>query len=227
MLPLKNVFHNVMDPVATIIVIAILIFSIILHELAHGYVALSLGDPTAKLAGRLTLNPIPHLDPLGSILIPAILILSPGGFIFGWAKPVPYNPYNLRNQKWGESLVAVAGPATNLLIALVFGLSIRFMGTLLSPASIEIMSFIVFINVLLAVFNLIPVPPLDGSKVLDALLPYGVAIKYRRLRSSMERFGLLTTFAFLFIFVYLFWGPFLYFVSLIFSLITGSPMLGV
>jgi len=92
-----------MDPIVTIIIVAILIFSVILHELSHGYMALFFGDPTARLAGRLTLNPIPHLDPIGSILIPAILALTPGGLIFGWAKPVPYNPYNLRNQKWGEA----------------------------------------------------------------------------------------------------------------------------
>lgn len=99
----------------------VLIFSIIIHEVAHGYAAYMLGDATAKLQGRLTLNPAPHIDPIGSLLVPLICVLSPGGFLFGWAKPVPYNPYNLRNQRWGESLVAVAGVATNLFLALFLG----------------------------------------------------------------------------------------------------------
>jgi len=210
-----------MDLSITIIIVAILIFSVILHELAHGYVALMLGDPTARLAGRLTLNPIPHLDPLGSIIIPAILALTPGGLIFGWAKPVPYNPYNLRNQKWGEALVAFAGPAMNLALALLFGLIIRFGSPVLPSASVEVMSFIVFINILLAFFNLIPFPPLDGSKVISALLPYGAWLKYNQLRTSIERYGFFAIFAFIFAFIYLFSEPFFKFVSFIFSLITG------
>jgi len=213
-----------MDPIVTIIIVAILIFSVILHELSHGYMALFFGDPTARLAGRLTLNPIPHLDPIGSILIPAVLALTPGGIIFGWAKPVPYNPYNLRNQKWGEALVAFAGPASNLLIALTFGLAIRFGGVFLSSAVVDIMSIVVFINILLAFFNLIPIPPLDGSKVIAPLLPYGAWIHYNRIRSAIERHGILATFLFIFLFVYLLWRPFIAFISFVFTLITGAHL---
>lgn len=210
-----------MDPIATVIIVAILIFSVILHELSHGYMALFFGDPTARLAGRLTLNPIPHLDPVGSILIPAILALTSSGIIFGWAKPVPYNPYNLRNQKWGEALVALAGPASNLLIALTFGLAIRFGGVFLSTPVVEIMSIVVFINILLAFFNLMPIPPLDGSKVITPLLPYGVWLHYNRLREKIERYGILATFLFIFFFIYLLWQPFISFVSFVFTIITG------
>ncbi len=213
-----------MDPVITTIIVAILIFSVILHELSHGYMALFFGDPTAKLAGRLTLNPISHIDPIGSILIPAILALTPGGLIFGWAKPVPYNPYNLRNQKWGEAMVALAGPVSNLFIALAFGLFIRFSGIFLSSSVIEIMSIIVFINILLAFFNLIPIPPLDGSKVLIPLLPHKAWVFYKRLQEKIESYGFLATFLFIFLFIYILWQPFILFVSIVFTLITGSHL---
>jgi Zn-dependent protease len=150
-----------------IITIVILILSIVLHEVAHGYAANWLGDPTARLAGRLTANPIPHIDPVGSVLIPGILFLTSAPFLFGWAKPVPYNPYNLNNQKWGESIVAAAGPLTNLLLAIIFATVIRFSEALgLSLAFAEMAGYIVFINILLALFNAIPFPPLDGSKII-------------------------------------------------------------
>jgi len=217
----SKIRNKIMDIPLTLIIVTILIFSVIVHELAHGYVALYLGDPTAKLAGRLTLNPIPHLDPIGSVLIPLILALTPGGFIFGWAKPVPYNLYNLRNQKWGEALVAVAGPGMNLFLALVFGLSLRFFAGYLSLPTIEVMSFIVFINILLALFNLIPIPPLDGSKVVNAFLPYELWAKYNVLRAKIERLGFIGFFIFIFLFIYVFSGPFFALVSSIFKLITG------
>jgi Zn-dependent protease len=147
--------------------------SVVIHEVAHGYMATFLGDPTARLAGRLTLNPIPHIDPVGSIILPLILSLIPGGIMFGWAKPVPFNPYNLKAGKWGPALVALAGPASNLVIATFFGLAIRQAEVLgLSTTAITISGMIVTINVVLMVFNLIPAPPLDGSKVLFAVLPY-------------------------------------------------------
>ena len=151
--------------------IAILIVSVVIHEISHGYVANMLGDPTAKLAGRLTLNPISHLDPVGSFIVPVLMFFTTG-FMFGWAKPVPYNPYNLRNQRWGTALVGAAGALANLLLALVFGVLIR-LGPLLGlpDAFLQISVLIVILNLLLAVFNLIPVPPLDGSKVLFSLLP--------------------------------------------------------
>lgn len=166
----------------TIFFIVILIMSVVIHEVAHGYMALFLGDQTAKLAGRLTLNPIPHVDPFGSILLPLLMSLLPGGVMFGWAKPVPFNPYNLRAGKWGPALVAIAGPASNLLIAVVFGLLIRNSPNLgLSTAVISISGSIVMMNLVLALFNLIPVPPLDGSKILFAILPY----KWRYIEEMM------------------------------------------
>src|SRR3989338_4499037 len=152
--------------------IVILIFSATLHEVSHGYVAYSLGDPTAKLQGRLTLNPLKHLDPFGSVILPLLMYISTAGaLVFGWAKPVPYNPYNLRGGKWGPVYVALAGPLSNLVLAIIFSLFIRFAPITLSPSFLGIIILIVVINVLLAVFNLIPIPPLDGSKLLFALLP--------------------------------------------------------
>ena len=205
-----------------IFIIAILLMSVVIHEVSHGYVAAMLGDPTARLAGRLTLNPLKHLDPLGSVIIPAILFFSNAGIIFGWAKPVPYNPYNLSNQKWGEAIVAVAGPATNILLALIFAMLIRLTPTLGLPVSfIEIAGFIVYINILLAFFNMIPIPPLDGSKILMAFLPFGAQQKYRALTMWVERYGIFVTFAFIFIFINVFWGPFSRLVGAVFELFTG------
>lgn len=156
----------------SIFIILVLLFSVVLHEVSHGVVANQLGDPTAKNAGRLTLNPIPHLDLLGSVILPLFLILTKVGFVFGWAKPVPINPFNFRDQKYGNLKVALAGPASNLLLALVFGLSLRFLPeAMLSYQLVKILSYIVFVNIILALFNLVPVPPLDGSHVLFALLP--------------------------------------------------------
>src|SRR3989344_2638548 len=169
-----------------VFIIAILIMSVVIHEVAHGYAALSLGDSTAKYQGRLTLNPLNHLDPVGSVLVP-LLGYFLGGFIIGWAKPVPFNPYNLRNQRWGEAIVAVAGPLSNIAIALIFGLIIRYIGlTELTP----ILSFVVLINLTLAFFNLIPVPPLDGSKILFAFLP----LHMDNVRRSLEQYGFFLVF---------------------------------
>jgi len=139
--------------------------SIVIHEVAHGYMASYLGDETARYQGRLTLNPLVHLDPVGSFLIPLISITL-GGFIIGWARPVPYNPYNLRPSRWSEALVAGAGPASNLILALIFYLLPNFIN--LGTGFLVLSSFVVSINIVLAVFNLIPIPPLDGSKILAA-----------------------------------------------------------
>src|SRR3989338_676152 len=180
-----------------IFVIAILVMSVVIHEVSHGYAALALGDPTAKYQGRLTLNPISHLDPIGSFLVP-LLGYFVGGFIIGWAKPVPFNPNNLRNQKWGEALVAIAGPLSNIALAIIFGLVIRFTGqTLMSQTFLSLAEYVVFINITLAVFNLVPIPPLDGSKILFAILPY----KWQNLRQSFEISG----FIFILIFIFFFW----------------------
>lgn len=210
--------------IALIATIIALIISIVLHEMAHGWMADYLGDPTARLQGRLSPNPIRHIDPLGSVIVPALLYLSNAGFLFGWAKPVPYNPYNLRDQKWGEAKVAAAGPAVNLALALIFGLLIRFHEVIgLNAAFLELSSYIVFINIVLALFNLIPIPPLDGSKIIQPFLPLPLQLRYRAFVAAFERFGLIGTFVFVFIFIQVFWAPFARLVSAIFALITGAP----
>lgn len=210
-----------MDP-GFLLIITALILSVIIHEVAHGYMANWLGDPTARLAGRLTLNPIPHIDPVGSILIPVLLALSSAGLLFGWAKPVPYNPYNIRNQRWGEALVAFAGPGVNLLIAGVFALLIRSgLPFGFAPSFIELAVHIVYINILLAFFNLIPLPPLDGSKVLASLLPLKLQLRYRELGAQIESYGAVATFGFLLVFVYILWAPFSVLVSAAFRLLVG------
>jgi len=216
-----------MDP-ATIFIIAALVISIIIHEVAHGYMANWLGDPTARLAGRLTLNPISHIDPVGSVLVPAFLFLSGTPLLFGWAKPVPYNPYNLNPKRRGfpaqsgDALVAAAGPGVNILIALVFSIAIRFMLTTYGHSPfIDIAGYIVYINILLACFNLIPIPPLDGSKILGAFLPLRAEIKYREFLGRIEQYGFMATLLFIFVFMYIFMAPFSAFVRLIFTTLTG------
>lgn len=205
--------------------VAALILSIVIHEMAHGYAANALGDPTARLSGRLSSNPLVHLDLLGSIIIPALLFFSHAGILFGWAKPVPYNPYNLRNQKWGEALVAAAGPAINLFLAIVFAVLIRFGDTLGLPSHFfDIASYIVYINILLACFNLIPLPPLDGSKIIKALLPFRAAQQYQQFLYRVEGLGLFATFAIVFIFINLLWEPFSRVVQFLFSLLTGTSL---
>ncbi|OHA27112.1 MAG: hypothetical protein A3D52_02270 [Candidatus Taylorbacteria bacterium RIFCSPHIGHO2_02_FULL_44_36] len=195
----------------TIFQIMVLVMSVVIHEVAHGYAAGILGDPTARLQGRLTLNPLKHLDPVGSVIVPLLTSLS--GFTFGWAKPVPYNPYNFRNQKWGESLVAAAGPLANIFLALVFGLLIRFASAPLGAAFVNIAAVIVVINLVLAIFNLIPVPPLDGSKILWAFLPE----RFRQIRESMERYS----FPLVIIVVFAVWKFLSPVIIWLFSLITG------
>lgn len=163
-----------MDILITIFSLVVLLFSVIIHELAHGSVAYSLGDPTAKYEGRLTLNPLKHLDPFGSVILPLLLFIAGSPVLVGWAKPVPINPYNLKDQKWGSLKVAIAGPISNFGLALFFGLLIRLIPLQffsLLPGMLLIFSFIVQINIMLALFNLIPIPPLDGSWILFKLLP--------------------------------------------------------
>ncbi len=200
----------------------VLIFSIIIHEVAHGYAAHMLGDATAKLAGRLTLNPAPHIDPIGSLLVPLISVLSPGGFLFGWAKPVPYNPYNLRNQRWGEAMVAVAGVATNLLLALLFGLIARYTLAAGMDSFAQAAGVIALVNLFLGLFNLIPIPPLDGFTFIRGLLPYKYAIGFRQFEAKLAQGGIITLVAFLFLFSYVFAAPFGAFVSFLFRLLVGA-----
>ncbi len=159
-----------MELLALILYIIAIVFSIVLHEVAHGLVANSMGDDTARNAGRLTLNPLKHIDPIGSILLP--LITWQFGFIFGYAKPVPYDPYNLNDRKYGPMKVALAGPLSNIALAILFGVVLRVL-----PQNIAATEFahlllnIVKLNIGLAVFNLVPIPPLDGHWILFALLP--------------------------------------------------------
>ena len=204
--------------VDTIFFLIILIFSIILHEIAHGYVAEMLGDKTARLAGRLTLNPLPHIDPLGSVILPALMLIgSAGTFAFGWAKPVPYNPHNLRNYKWGTVAVGVAGVAVNFLIAIIFGLMIRYqveLGFVPGSRFLEMLSMIVSLNIVLGVFNLIPFPPLDGSKVLFALLSY----RFQYIYDYLERNWLIFIIFIIFFAQYIIWPI----SSFIFRVITGA-----
>lgn len=185
------------------------------HELSHGYMADFLGDPTARLAGRLTINPLKHLDIYGSIIVP--IITSFFGFTFGWAKPVPYNPYNLKNKRSGEFLIAIAGPGMNLLIALVFGIFIRLMAG--NPGAIsflEIAAYIVVINIVLTIFNLIPIPPLDGSKLLFAMMPH----QYSRTRAMLEAYSPILVL----IVVFFLWHFLMPVIPWIFKLITGVGM---
>ena len=161
-----------MNATNAVFYIAILIMSIVIHEVSHGFVAEYFGDNTARNAGRLTLNPLKHVDLFGSILLPVILVLSRSPFLFGWAKPVPYNPNNLSNRKWGTIAVASAGVLANFSIAIIFGIIIRLTSNLVLPENFYfITSIIVVINLALGIFNLVPIPPLDGSKILFSFLP--------------------------------------------------------
>ncbi len=154
----------------------VLIFSIVIHEVAHGYVALKNGDPTARILGRLTLNPIPHIDPIGTILLPLLLLFSGAGILFGWAKPVPVNPLNFRNYRRGEMTVSAAGPLSNLALAVLFSFVLHL--GLVNLGLMKMALWGVQINIFLALFNLIPIPPLDGSHILAILLPRDLARVY-------------------------------------------------
>lgn len=174
-----------MELLDSVFLIVVIMFSAVIHEVMHGVAADKLGDPTARFAGRLTLNPIKHLDPMGSVFLPLILAMSGSPFLFGWAKPVPYNPFNLvKAPRFGEALVALAGPVSNLVLAIATALLIRVQ--MFPPDIAEVLFLIVVVNVMLAVFNMIPIPPLDGSKVLAAILPQGLQYGYNRWRSQLE-----------------------------------------
>lgn len=197
--------------------IAILILSVIAHEVSHGFSAYLMGDNTAKKAGRLSMNPFKHLDMTGSFFVPLMLVIMRSPFVFGWAKPVPYNPYNLKNQKWGPSLVAISGPLSNFIIAGVFAVIALFLpidssskteislsaikGSAIfeagyAPALLFFSSTVIWINVFLGVFNLVPIPPLDGSKILFSILPY----KFNNTQIFLEKYGFFILLFFLFYF---------------------------
>jgi Zn-dependent protease len=186
-----------------IIIVPVLLFSVIIHENAHGYVALLLGDPTAARAGRLTLNPLPHIDPFMTILLPLMLILSHSGVIFGGARPVPINPYHFKKIRRDSALVGLAGPASNALLAVAALLLIFVLdalGASSNPATItgalyRVLSYAFMINLVLGWFNLLPLPPLDGSRVLAYFLPRAAAMRY----AQLDRYGLLLLFAFIFL----------------------------
>ncbi|MDP1718903.1 MAG: site-2 protease family protein [bacterium] len=179
--------------------VLVLLFSVIVHEVSHGFAALKLGDTTAKDMGRLTLNPIKHIDPFGSVILPIMLALIPGNsFILGWAKPVPYNPYNLKNPKLGAGLIGIAGPLSNLALAVVFSLIFRALLPFVDIPMIAVLAMllqvIVATNISLAVFNLVPLPPLDGSTILFALLP----ARWYKLQELLTRYGVWLLIIFIF-----------------------------
>ncbi|RUM27928.1 MAG: site-2 protease family protein [Aquifex sp.] len=185
-------------PEDIILTIPALMIAVILHEVAHGYVAYKMGDPTPKEAGRLTLNPIPHIDPLGTIILPGLLMLVGSPIIFGWAKPVPINPYNFRDLKKGMFFTSIAGVAMNFSLAVLFGMLNRLLRTIVYSVPEEVATFliiplmifttkVVLINLVLGLFNAIPIPPLDGSKALMSLLSY----KYWEMFYRFEQYGFL------------------------------------
>jgi len=185
-----------MDAIDILFQVIILVMSVVIHEVSHGVAAYAQGDKTAQYAGRLTLNPLPHLDPIGSVALPLLLVVTGSPFLIGWARPVPYNPYNLRNQRWGSAIVGAAGPLSNISLALIFGLMVRFGGALLPAAFLQICFMIMMVNVILAVFNMVPIPPLDGSKVLFSFFPY----YWHRYAALMEQYGFVLLLIFIFFF---------------------------
>lgn len=193
-----------------------LLYSVVIHEVSHGAVANSLGDPTAKNLGRLTLNPLKHLDMFGSILLPLISFML-GGFIFGYAKPVPYNPANLRDRKYGPAKVALSGPASNIALAVLFGLTLRFLPDVFSSSLVpELLGTVVTLNLFLAIFNLFPIPPLDGHWLLMTFLP----AKFTGMRVFLYKYSFLLLLIFLF-FIFPLLMPF---VKMLFRLLTGLSL---
>ncbi len=208
-----------MDLIDGLFVAAIIIVSVIIHEVMHGVAADRLGDKTARYAGRLTLNPIPHIDLVGSIIFPLLTVILNTGFFFGWAKPVPYNPYNFQRMRvWGEAIVAAAGPLSNLALAIFFGIIIRLD---LFPDLHSLFFTIVAINCSLAILNLLPIPPLDGSKILVSILPGPLRGGYDVMRANLEHNPFLG-FGLIIVLIYVFGGPFSRAVYALSTLIAGA-----
>lgn len=183
---------NIQSLISNAAIILMVFYSIIIHEVSHAFAAFALGDDSAQRAGRLSFNPKKHIDPFGTVILPLILYFS-AGFIYGYAKPVPFNPYNFRNLKRDSGLTALAGPASNILIAIVLSVIFHLMGSM--PAVQHVLWYVIFLNLLLAFFNLIPVPPLDGSKVLGIFLTDEAYFKW----TAQERKGMIYLFAFIII----------------------------
>ncbi len=205
-----------MQEINSIFYVVILIFSVVIHEVAHGYAADYFGDPTARLAGRLTMNPIKHIDLWGSIIIPLLLVLSGTTFLVGWAKPVPYNPNHFDNKKKGTIVTALAGVCANFFIAIIFGLAMRFVPAFgLGMPAHMVVSTIVVVNIVLGLFNLIPIVPLDGSKVLFELIP----LRAQKFRYFWEKNSLII----LIVFIFFFWaGIAIPTISFLYRLLTGT-----
>ncbi|MCX5642018.1 MAG: site-2 protease family protein [Candidatus Omnitrophica bacterium] len=206
-----------MEPAIAIGRLVILIFSVIVHECSHGVAALRNGDDTARIMGRLTLNPLPHIDIFGTIIIPGLLLLSNAGVIFGWAKPVPVNPYRFRNFRRGMIEVGLSGPLSNILLALFFAFLLRITGANSLSGVSGLLLFGVAINFVLALFNLIPIPPLDGSRILGSLLPLKMEAKYYRI----ERYGMFIIIALLF---FGFFDLLFPVISFLVKLVTGASL---
>lgn len=196
----------------------ILILSIVVHEVAHGYSAYLFGDLTAKYQGRLTFNPIKHIDPIGSVILPFFMSLIPGGVILGWAKPVPINPYNFKRRRLGEFVTAFAGPLSNIIIATIFIILIKFSAMLgLSTVFVQLCFVIVLINSVLALFNLIPIPPLDGYRILSVFLPVETVEKFEQFA---QRFGMLLVL----FFVFFLWNPVFLMLLSVLEAVTGVTL---
>ncbi len=194
----------------------VLIFSVIIHEISHGFMAERLGDDTARKFGRLTLNPVRHIDPFGSILLPLILFITHSPVILGWAKPVPYNPSKLhKDYRYGPLKVALAGPVSNILVLFVAGLLARLGVGFLNPTAVALLGFVALLNTSLAIFNLVPIPPLDGSKLLTLLFPRSALV--------IERMGFYGIF-FVFIFIYLFSNILFMVIAQVFLFVVGPQV---
>ncbi len=200
--------------------ILILIISVVAHEVAHGFAALRFGDKTALYQGRLTMNPLKHIDPVGTIILPLLLIILKSPIGFGWAKPVPFNPFNFTNIKTGTRVVAIAGVVVNFSLALIFGLILRFFGVSLSVGGQTILYLIVLTNLSLGIFNLLPIPPLDGSKILFSFLPRS----FEKYEGLLEQYGFFIVFGFLILLNFMNLDPISSVVSWCFTAITNIPL---
>ncbi len=199
--------------------ILILITSVVIHEVAHGYVAYHYGDLTAQMAGRLTMNPLKHIDIVGSIIVPITLLLVNAGFLVGWAKPVPINDRNFTKRKEGLFAVSIAGICANFIIAIFFAIVLRVSINFgFYNESFEyIVSIIIFLNIILGFFNLIPIPPLDGSKILLSLLPGDT----RKIEYFFDRYGIVL----LIFFIIFVWDKFIPIVLWIYTILTGMSII--